>query len=311
MRKLSGLQLVCQLTIWGQASVNNIPQDSVAREPLARVAAVEVVADDGQSQTMAAHPNWSGPQWWPRRPLNRLVLAGQPFAMAKRVGTSAPLGGFVMNMHGIFLLEHFDDPSRSVQTWVRGYYGLLAGGYAQETRTAWAMALDVFGSGYRSRHEGLGFVSVARPRQVLLWKGGGELRNSEQAELSAAGPFGASDERMDRQLEAPVTPSRSNRLGRTLWMTSLAALAVSNALDVRSSWGKRELNPVLADSSGAFKVKGALMKSGIQAAVIGVEYLILRRKPSKQLYHITALMNFGCAAAVQAVAIRNFTVPRP
>jgi len=37
----------------------------------------------------------------------------------------------------------------------------------------------------------------------------------------------------------PMTPPPS----KTLWTVSLAGLAMANAMDLQSSWGKHELNP--------------------------------------------------------------------
>ena len=36
--------------------------------------------------------------------------------------------------------------------------------------------------------------------------------------------------------------------GRNLWLASMTTLAAANALDMHSSWGKRELNPALVDA---------------------------------------------------------------
>ena len=47
---------------------------------------------------------------------------------------------------------------------------------------------------------------------------------------------------------APAEKAR----GKKLWWTSVAALAASSVLDARSSWGHRELNPLLQNSNGRF-----------------------------------------------------------
>jgi hypothetical protein len=97
---------------------------------------------------------------------------------------------------------------------------------------------------------------------------------------------------------------------KTLWKASLTSLAAANALDVRSSWGKHELNPALADSGGNFGREGALIKLGLQGGLFAAEYLITRGHPSKKVYRVLTVVNFGAAGATAAVAARNFTIPR-
>src|ERR1051325_6521299 len=71
-----------------------------------------------------------------------------------------------------------------------------------------------------------------------------------------------------------------------LWRASITSLAVANALDVHSSWGKHELNSTLASPSGNFGKEGALIKIGVQGGLIGFQYLITHRRPSPKLYRV-------------------------
>lgn len=96
-----------------------------------------------------------------------------------------------------------------------------------------------------------------------------------------------------------------------VWKVSLASLAAANALDVHSSWGKRELNPTLAGSTGKFGLQGALIKAGLQGGMIGVQYLFLRGRPNRRLERILAIVNFSSSATIGATAIRNYGVPGP
>lgn len=84
--------------------------------------------------------------------------------------------------------------------------------------------------------------------------------------------------------------------GRRLWNWSVAALAAGNAADTFSSLGRHELNPVLG--VGKFGPRATGMKIGISMATIGVQYLLLRRRPeaAKKMAYI----NFGMAAAYNA-----------
>jgi hypothetical protein len=60
------------------------------------------------------------------------------------------------------------------------------------------------------------------------------------------------------------------------WKISVAPLVASQALDAASSYGMRELNPLLASSNGGFEMKAAAIKLGVTGVLIGVEYLIVR-----------------------------------
>jgi hypothetical protein len=107
-------------------------------------------------------------------------------------------------------------------------------------------------------------------------------------------------------LAVPTTPPPS----KTLWKVSLASLAVANAMDLQSSWGKHELNPTLSSPAGKFGGQGALIKLGLQGGLMGVEYLITRGHPTKKLYRVLSVINFGAAGATAAVASHNYTIPR-
>lgn len=115
--------------------------------------------------------------------------------------------------------------------------------------------------------------------------------------------------------EDPSAPLREPRpvaitAGKNLWRTSVAALAVSDVMDVRSSWGKRESNPVLSGGGSQFGCRGALIKIGIQGGVIAVEYLMLRHRPSKGVYRAFTVINFGGASLTGAAAIHNYQLPQ-
>src|SRR4051794_31017389 len=63
------------------------------------------------------------------------------------------------------------------------------------------------------------------------------------------------------------------------WKISLIPMIASQALDVSSSYGMRELNPLLANTHGQFGAKAAGIKLGTTAALLGVEYLIVKAHP--------------------------------
>lgn len=109
----------------------------------------------------------------------------------------------------------------------------------------------------------------------------------------------------DKPLFQETAPS-----GRTLWKVSLFSLAATNALDVHSSWGKHELNPVLAGSNGTFGAHSALIKLGIQGGLMGMEYLLTRGHPTGKLYRALAIVNFGASAGFGAIAVHNYGIRR-
>ena len=98
---------------------------------------------------------------------------------------------------------------------------------------------------------------------------------------------------------------------QNLWLVSITSLAGANALDIHSSWGKRELNPMLAGPTGRFGREGALIKLGLHGGLLGIEYLITRGRPSGKLYRAFSFLNFGISGSTTAVAMRNYSVSRP
>jgi hypothetical protein len=94
--------------------------------------------------------------------------------------------------------------------------------------------------------------------------------------------------------------------GRTLWRVSMLSLAAASAADMHSSWGKRELNPILRDSAGTFGGQGALIKLALQGGLAGAEYLLTRRHPGSKTFRLLTVVNFGAATGLGAVAARNY-----
>jgi hypothetical protein len=90
------------------------------------------------------------------------------------------------------------------------------------------------------------------------------------------------------------------------WKLSIVPLLASQALDVASSHGKFEGNALLASPNGRFGAKASLMKLGVVGAVLGVEYLVIRKNPraAKMLWKL----NWGSSAVTGAVAARNYSI---
>ncbi len=90
------------------------------------------------------------------------------------------------------------------------------------------------------------------------------------------------------------------------WKISLAPVIASQALDAYSSYGLRELNPVLAGPDHRFGYESALLKLGIAGTLMGVEYLVVRKHPgaAKLLWKL----NLASAAVSGATAAHNFSI---
>ena len=90
------------------------------------------------------------------------------------------------------------------------------------------------------------------------------------------------------------------------WKLSLVAVAASQALDAVSSYGLRELNPVLADGSGRFGMKATGVKLSTTAAIVAVQYWILKSHPGKA--RRMALLNLVGAGVTSGFAAHNFSI---
>jgi hypothetical protein len=131
------------------------------------------------------------------------------------------------------------------------------------------------------------------------------MRNTLLLLMLCVGPLCADDD--SPVLAAPLSPPP----GKALWKASLVSIAAAQAMDMQSSWGKRELNSTLSGAAGKFGMQGALIKLALQGSVMSLEYVVTRGRPTKRLYRALSAINFGAAATTAAVASHNYTVPRP
>jgi hypothetical protein len=90
------------------------------------------------------------------------------------------------------------------------------------------------------------------------------------------------------------------------WKISLIPLFASQALDVTSSWGMREMNPVLAQPNGEFGAKSAVLKLGAVGAFVGVEYLLVKQSP--RAARLFEKLNWTGAAVTTGLAIHNYAI---
>ena len=90
------------------------------------------------------------------------------------------------------------------------------------------------------------------------------------------------------------------------WKFSLAPVFASQALDVASSYGLREMNPLLAGSDARFGAKGAGIKLGATAGLLGVEYLIVRKYPRSA--RVFTKVNWSVSIVTTGFAAHNFAL---
>lgn len=89
------------------------------------------------------------------------------------------------------------------------------------------------------------------------------------------------------------------------WLASVAAMAGATLMDTHSSWGRQELNPILAGQNGEFGGRAIAIKASLVASVAAAQFFLLRKNPEAEEY--LSIGNFGMAAVLGGVAVRNYT----
>jgi hypothetical protein len=98
--------------------------------------------------------------------------------------------------------------------------------------------------------------------------------------------------------------SKSDAKWRRQWAISLAPLFAGQALDSASSYGMRELNPLLASPDGGFGMKATGIKFGVIGALAGVEYLLVKKYPRSA--KVFTIVNWTSAGATAGLAVHNY-----
>lgn len=97
----------------------------------------------------------------------------------------------------------------------------------------------------------------------------------------------------------------TDRKGRgKRWWASVGAMIAASALDAHSSWGRQELNPILAGQNGQFGGRAVAIKAGLVAGVAAAQFFLLRNNPEAEKY--VSVGNFGMAGVLAGVAMRNY-----
>jgi hypothetical protein len=108
-----------------------------------------------------------------------------------------------------------------------------------------------------------------------------------------------------------AAPDREPVISRRVWYASLAALAVANTLDIHSSLGKRERNPLLAGPDGRFTTRGSAIKIGIQVPFLVYQLWFHKRHARSFGYKAFAASNFAVSGSFIGASARNYGIPQP
>ena len=111
---------------------------------------------------------------------------------------------------------------------------------------------------------------------------------------------------------AAVEASPERAAWKKRWIASWVVLAAVNVLDVHSSTGHGEANPLLRDGQGRFAPgKAILIKSALAGGFFSYQLWRVRAHPEKNSYAPFTIMNGIGAGALGAVAAHNYSLPRP
>ena len=94
-----------------------------------------------------------------------------------------------------------------------------------------------------------------------------------------------------------------SKLGKILYRSGQAALILAHSLDIETSWGKHELNPLLQSPDQTFGARGAAIKIGIVGLGLVAGELIVRKHPKMQPY--VGIADFDAAALESSVVVNN------
>jgi len=104
----------------------------------------------------------------------------------------------------------------------------------------------------------------------------------------------------------------SRAVWKKRWIASWVALVAVNALDLHSSRGHGEANPMFRAPDGRFATgKAALIKAGIGGSFFAAQFWAVRGKPDADHYKPLTLANTVAAGALAGIAAHNYSLPAP
>jgi len=106
---------------------------------------------------------------------------------------------------------------------------------------------------------------------------------------------------------APGRAAEGLKRSKRLWWASVAVVVAASVLDVASSRGGAETNPLLRGQNGTFNTgRALLLKTIMNRRDAGIEAWVMRRSPSSG--RSAAAVNFVAAGGVAGLAVRNWKV---
>ena len=111
---------------------------------------------------------------------------------------------------------------------------------------------------------------------------------------------------------SPAASCNTSHKWKKRWIASWLALAALNTLDVHSSRGRVEANPLLRNRSGHFAAgKAAMFKLAIGGGFLGTQLLVMRASPERDYYKPFTLANTVALGGLAGVAAHNYSLPPP
>lgn len=95
--------------------------------------------------------------------------------------------------------------------------------------------------------------------------------------------------------------------GKRAWRWSAAALTVGGTLDIVSSYGKVELNPLWRSSNGRFGMRGTALRTGVIGGTLLLQRPLLRNPSNRRSITVA---NFVVGGLLTGLAVRNFGIGR-
>ena len=100
--------------------------------------------------------------------------------------------------------------------------------------------------------------------------------------------------------------ARTEAVWRKRWAISLAPLFAAQTLDATSSYGMRELNPLLAGSNGGFGMKAVGIKFAAVGGFAAVETVLVRKHPHTA--KLFTILNWTVAGVTSSFAVHNYSI---
>ena len=92
------------------------------------------------------------------------------------------------------------------------------------------------------------------------------------------------------------------------WYMSAGIQAAGSTADAVSSWRYGEGNELLCSREGTFGGRGVAIKGALSGALLGVQWVILRKFHSRRLDKAFSVINVTLGGALGAVAAHNYAV---